>query len=129
LSGEHDGLHTRSAYFVDRGGIRSVGNAIEAPGNEELVSEYRDDREPTLNSPRTNRYLSSGVLTHSSLDNLPKVELVDILGVQIDLVQSMLDGGDSEFRGGERGQGTVKGTNGRSRGSDDVDGSVLGYRA
>ena len=126
LSGKHDGLHTRGANFVDRGGIRSVGNAIETPKREHLLSRCHHERDPPPNSPRANRYLSSGVLTDSSLDDLPKVELVDILGVQVDLVQSMLDGCDSKFSGGKRRQGTVKGTNGRSRGSDDVDGSVLG---
>lgn len=59
-------------------------------------------------SPSTQRNLPSRTLPRPSLDDLPKINLLDDLGLDTRLLQRVLDDDGAQFGRGEGGEGTVE---------------------
>jgi len=74
------------------------------------------------NSPSTNTDLPSWGLPHTGLNDVAHVDLLDLFRLQSALLQRMLDGSDTELRGGLGGERPVEGSNGGTRRTDNVDG-------
>lgn len=76
-------------------------------------------------SPRCDRDLPGGTLTGSGLDDVPKKDLVDVLGVEVDLGERVLDGDGSKLYGRQRRERAVERADGRPGRRYDVDGRLL----
>ena len=62
----------------------------------------------------TEHDLTSGGLTGATLEDLTKVEVLDLSGLDACLGEDALDGGDAELDGGGLLKGTLEGTDGRA---------------
>ena len=79
----------------------------------------------SVHSPGSDRDLSRGTLAGSSLDNLTKEDLIDVLGVKVNLGKRVLDDRRSQLGRGQRGKGPVEGSNRRPGRSYDIDRRLL----
>lgn len=79
----------------------------------------------SAHSPSSDRDLSRGTLASSSLDDLTKEDLINVLGVKVDLGKRMLDDRRSQLGRGQRGKGPVEGSNRRPGRSYDIDRRLL----
>lgn len=98
LGGKHNGLHTTGTDLVDGGGICSLGDTC------------------------TDTDLPGGRLPNTSLDDVAHVKLLDALWLDTGPLDGVLDGDDTELRGGDGGEGAVLCADGGSGGGDDVHG-------
>lgn len=122
MGGKHNGLHTAGTDLVDGGGIGSLGDTIVL----HLLSAtpfffpffFQD-------APGTDTDLPGGRLPDTSLDDVAHVKLLDLLWLDTGPVDGVLDGDDTELRGGEGGEGAVLCADGGSGGGDDVHGVGL----
>ena len=62
----------------------------------------------------TEHDLTSGGLTGASLEDLTKVEVLDLSGLDAGLGEDALDGGDAELDGGSLLESTLEGSDGRA---------------
>lgn len=86
----------------------------------------KEDEERKKNdAPGTDTDLSGGRLPDTSLDDVAHVKLLDLLWLDTGPVDGVLDGDDTELRGGEGGEGAVLCADGGSGGGDDVHGVGL----
>lgn len=76
-------------------------------------------------APGTDTDLPGGRLPDTSLDDVAHVKLLDLLWLDTGPVDGVLDGDDTELRGGEGGEGAVLCADGGSGGGDDVHGVGL----
>lgn len=76
-------------------------------------------------APGTDTDLPGGRLPDTSLDDVAHVKLLDLLWLDTGPVDGVLDGDDTELRGGEGGEGAVLCADGSSGGGDDVHGVGL----
>lgn len=79
-------------------------------------------------APGTDTDLPGGRLPDTSLDDVAHVKLLDLLWLDTGPVDGVLDGDDTELRGGEGGEGAVLCADGSSGGGDDVHGVGLCVR-
>lgn len=93
-------------------------------GPKKKKKEEDEEREKN-DAPGTDTDLSGGRLPDTSLDDVAHVKLLDLLRLDTGPVDGVLDGDDTELRGGEGGEGAVLCADGGSGGGDDVHGVGL----
>lgn len=84
-----------------------------------------DEERKKNDAPGTDTDLPGGRLPDTSLDDVAHVNLLDLLRLDTGPVDGVLDGDDTELRGGEGGEGAVLCADGGSGGGDDVHGVGL----
>lgn len=84
-----------------------------------------DEERKKNDAPGTDTDLPGGRLPDTSLDDVAHVKLLDLLRLDTGPVDGVLDGDDTELRGGEGGEGAVLCADGGSGGGDDVHGVGL----
>lgn len=84
-----------------------------------------DEERKKNDAPGTDTDLPGGRLPDTSLDDVAHVKLLDLLWLDTGPVDGVLDGDDTELRGGEGGEGAVLCADGGSGGGDDVHGVGL----
>lgn len=84
-----------------------------------------DEERKKNDAPGTDTDLPGGRLPDTSLDDVAHVNLLDLLWLDTGPVDGVLDGDDTELRGGEGGEGAVLCADGGSGGGDDVHGVGL----
>lgn len=72
------------------------------------------------NAPGTDTDLPGGRLPNTSLDDVTHIKLLDLLWLDTGLLDGVLDGDDTELRGGDSGEGAVLCADGGTGGGDDV---------
>jgi hypothetical protein len=72
-------------------------------------------------SPSANTDLTSWRLSHTGLDDVAHVDLLDLVGLDARPLKCMLDGGDTELGRGDGGERTVDRSDGGTRRTDYVD--------
>lgn len=90
-----------------------------------LVSFFLKKKKSQKNAPGTDTDLPGGRLPNTSLDDITHIKLLDLLWLDTGLVDSVLDGDDTELRGGDGGEGAVLCADGGTGGGDDVHGVDL----
>lgn len=97
---------------------------LSACSGRKKKKEEDEEREKN-DAPGTDTDLSGGRLPDTSLDDVAHVKLLDLLRLDTGPVDGVLDGDDTELRGGEGGEGAVLCADGGSGGGDDVHGVGL----
>lgn len=133
LGGKHNSLHTAGTDLVDGGGIGSLGDTIVfciscQHARAEKKKKRRRRKKEKNDAPGTDTDLPGGRLPDTSLDDVAHVKLLDLLWLDTGPVDGVLDGDDTELRGGEGGEGAVLCADGSSGGGDDVHGVGLCVR-
>lgn len=77
------------------------------------------------NAPGADTDLPGGRLPNTSLDDVTHIKLLDLLWLDTGLFDGVLDGDDTELRGGDGGEGAVLCADGGTGGGDDVHGVDL----
>lgn len=90
-----------------------------------LVSWFIFFLKKSKNAPGTDTDLPGGRLPNTSLDDVTHIKLLDLLWLDTGLLDSVLDGDDTELRGGDGGEGAVLCADGGTGGGDDVHGVDL----
>lgn len=105
-------------------GILSFFASLVSMLGPKKKKEEDEEREKN-DAPGTDTDLSGGRLPDTSLDDVAHVKLLDLLRLDTGPVDGVLDGDDTELRGGEGGEGAVLCADGGSGGGDDVHGVGL----
>ncbi len=69
----------------------------------------------TSHSPRSYTNLPRWTLTHTSLYDIPHIDLLHLFRFNPSFLHRMFDRDDTKLRSGERCEGTIDGTDGRTR--------------
>lgn len=122
LGGKHNGLHTTGTDLVDGSRIRRLGNTTVHLLGQLIQFFFFSSKK---NAPGTDTDLPGGRLPDTSLDDVTHIKLLDLLWLDTGLLDGVLDGDDTELRGGDGGEGAVLCADGGTGGGDDVHGVDL----
>lgn len=113
MSREHDGLHSRRAD-LPRGKIVSsfALGGERAKGSTRLVDRRRLGR---FGETGADDDLAGGRLAGASLEDLTKVDVLDLVGLDVRRREDALDGGDTELSRGNLGEDALERADGRAR--------------
>lgn len=124
LGGKHNSLHTTGTDLVDGSRIRRLGDTTVHLLVSWLIFFFLKAIK-SKNAPGTDTDLPGGRLPNTSLDDVTHIKLLDLLWLDTGLLDGVLDGDDTELRGGDSGEGAVLCADGGTGGGDDVHGVDL----
>lgn len=123
LGGKHNSLHATGTDLVDGRRIRRLGDTTMHLIVSRFILSFFFLKQ--RNAPGTDTDLPGGRLPNTSLDDVTHIKLLDLLWLDTGLFDGVLDGDDTELRGGDGGEGAVLCADGGTGGGDDVHGVDL----